>query len=359
MPNERIKRILTLATPIIGGMISQNILNLVDTAMVGSLGSPALAAVGLGSFAVFMSQALVMGISAGVQAISSRRKGEGREDEAALPLNAGLLLVIIIGALLTSFIYPNVGKIFSYLNEDPEVISPGTEYMGVRVLAISFVGMNFAFRGFWNATDRSSIYMKTLIFMHISNIVLNYILIFGNFGMPAYGVYGAGLGTTIANILGTCCYFILGMRLARKQGFCIAFPSKRSILELATISIPAGIQQLFFAAGFTVLYWIIGKVGTKELGAANVLINVMLVAFQDNPAVMRPMSEGTATPTDRLYSTSTPRTTAKYLRRSLWSWTRLQPYPSPTSRSSLGRISCSSAPLSMVMRVPADLSHSS
>src|SRR5210317_1414171 len=91
----RFRRILTLALPIIGGMVSQNILNLVDTAMVGTLGDAALAAVGLGGFMNFMFIALILGVSTGVQVMTARRKGQGRFDDLALPLNAGLLLVAI------------------------------------------------------------------------------------------------------------------------------------------------------------------------------------------------------------------------------------------------------------------------
>jgi MATE family multidrug resistance protein len=66
LDRDRRRRILLLALPIIGGMVSQNVLNLVDTAMVGTLGAAALAAVGMGSFANFMAMAFVMGLSAGV-----------------------------------------------------------------------------------------------------------------------------------------------------------------------------------------------------------------------------------------------------------------------------------------------------
>ena len=67
---ERLTRITTLGLPIMGGMLSQSLLNLIDAAMVGSLGSEALAGVGLGSYANFMAVALVMGLGAGVQAWS-------------------------------------------------------------------------------------------------------------------------------------------------------------------------------------------------------------------------------------------------------------------------------------------------
>ena len=78
---------MLLALPIIGGMVSQNILNLVDTAMVGTLGDAALAAVGLGGFVNFMFIALILGVSTGVQVMTARRKGEGRFGDLALPLN--------------------------------------------------------------------------------------------------------------------------------------------------------------------------------------------------------------------------------------------------------------------------------
>ena len=83
-----------MALPIIVGMLSQNVLNLVDTAFVGALGDNALAGVGLGGFLNFLTSVLVLGISAGVQAMASRRVGEGRRDQAAVALNGGLLIVL-------------------------------------------------------------------------------------------------------------------------------------------------------------------------------------------------------------------------------------------------------------------------
>ena len=72
MDVARLNRIVGLALPIVGGMVSQNLLNIVDTAMVGFLGDAALAAVGLGGFVVFMCQSMILGISTGVQATAAR-----------------------------------------------------------------------------------------------------------------------------------------------------------------------------------------------------------------------------------------------------------------------------------------------
>jgi multidrug resistance protein, MATE family len=80
---DRTRRILVLALPIIGGMMSQNVMNLVDTAMVGTLGDAALAAVGLGGFANFMFMALLLGLSVGVQ--TTPRAARGRAGSTRWP----------------------------------------------------------------------------------------------------------------------------------------------------------------------------------------------------------------------------------------------------------------------------------
>jgi len=275
----RLKRILTLALPIIAGMVSQNILNLVDTAMVGVLGNAALAAVGIGGFVTFMCQALILGISTGVQATAARRKGEGKLDRAARVLNSALFLVLIVAPVFSVLLSWALPRSFHFLNSDPEVVSQAIPYLEMRIMAITFVGMNFAFRGYWNAMDMSRLYMSTLVVMHLSNIFFNWVFIFGHLGAPALGVQGAGLASAIAMVIGTATYFVLGFRYAGEHGFLKGLGTRLEIMSLVRLSIPAGIQQLFFSAGFVATFWIIGKVGTAELAAANVLINIMLVAL--------------------------------------------------------------------------------
>jgi putative MATE family efflux protein len=200
-------------------MISQNLLNVVDTAMVGFLGNAALAAVGLGSFIVFMCQAPIVGISTGVQTLAARKKGEGRIDRAAKVLNTSLLIVLGAAPLISLLLIQLVEPLLPYLNKDAEVIGQGVPYLQLRLAAIVFVGVNFAFRGYWNALDMSRLYMNTLIIMHACNIFLNYVLIFGHFGAPALGVTGAGLASAISVAVGSMIYLFLGFVHVRKNGF--------------------------------------------------------------------------------------------------------------------------------------------
>ena len=274
---ERFKNIILLGLPIMGGMLSQSLLNLIDAAMVGSLGTAALAGVGLGGYANFMAIALVMGLGVGVQATVARRRGEGLIEQSAQPLNNGLLIASLIALPLSLFCWVNAERIISLLSNDPEVTSIGTDYFRWRALAIIAVGCNFAFRGYWNGIRRTGMYLQILVVMHIFNVFISYGLIFGHFGLPEMGAEGSGLGTTLAMFLGTALYFLLSWRQGREQGFLRSLPRMADIRVMLRLSIPNSLQQLFFAAGFTVLMWIIGQIGTSELAVAHILINLALL----------------------------------------------------------------------------------
>jgi putative MATE family efflux protein len=279
MDPVRRQRILGLALPIIGGMVSQNLLNIVDTAMVGFLGDSALAAVGLGGFVSFMCQAMILGISTGVQSTAARKKGEGRVDRAVAILNTAILLVVLVAPIFSLILIQVAPALFPYLNSDAAVIERGVPYLEWRIGAIVFVGINFAFRGYWNALDMSRVYMNTLLMMHACNIILNYVLIFGKFGAPAYGVTGAGMASAISMAVGSAIYFVLGCKHAAKDGFLKRLATREETTSLVMISLPSGLQQLFFSAGMVGMFWIIGKIGTPELAATNVLITVLLFAI--------------------------------------------------------------------------------
>ena len=228
---ERRKLIWGIALPIMGGMMSQNVLNLVDIAMVGRLGDAALAATGIGSFANYLAMAFIIGLSAGVQALAARRLGEGRDAETAIPLNGGLLLALAIGLPLGILLVLATPWAFTFLTDDPQVRELGTPYLQVRIASIIAVGMNFSFRGYWSAIHMTGVYLRTLLLMHALNIFLNWVLIFGKLGAPALGVYGAGLATTLSLYLGTALYFLFAWRHARDKGFLDRVPSRDTLWQ--------------------------------------------------------------------------------------------------------------------------------
>jgi putative MATE family efflux protein len=276
---ERRKMVWGIALPITGGMMSQNVLNLVDIGMVGRLGDSALAATGIGSFTNYLAISFIIGLSAGVQALAARRLGEGRDSETAVPLNGGLLLALMIGVPLCIVLVLATPFAFEFLTPDSEVREQGIPYLQVRIASMMAVGMNFSFRGYWSAIHMTGIYLRTLLIMHAINIFLNWVLIFGNLGAPALGVFGAGLATTISLYIGTALYFFFAVRNARDKGFLHGMPSRSMLWQQFKLSLPASLQQLFFSAGLVTLVWIVGRIGTAEVAAMNVLMTFHITAI--------------------------------------------------------------------------------
>ena len=276
---ERRQRVWAIALPIMGGMMSQNVLNLVDIGMVGRLGDDALAATGIGSFANYLAIAFIIGLSAGVQALAARRLGEGRTDETAIPLNGGLILALLIGVPACALLILATPFAFGFLTEDLAVRELGVPYLQIRILSMIAVGMNFSFRGYWSAIHMTGVYLRTLLIMHAINIFLHWVLIFGHLGAPALGVFGAGLSTTISLYIGTLLYFYFALRHARDHGFLDRLPSRSTLWQQFRLSLPSSLQQLFFAAGLVTLMWIVSRIGTEEVAAINVLMTFHITAI--------------------------------------------------------------------------------
>lgn len=276
---QRLRTIYALALPIIGGMLSQNVLNIVDTLMVGSLGNQALAAVGIASFAHFFCTAFITGIASGVQAITSRRVGEKRWDEAATALNGGLLSAWLVGVPLAILLYQAASWLVPLLANDTEVAAIGVPYLEARFWGLVPLAMNYSFRGYFNGVRLSKIYFRTIVGTHLANVVLNYLFIYGNFGFPELGAVGAGRASALAFWFGSALYFVQASRLARENGFLKCLPSAGDLRALVRLALPTGIQQTFFAGGMMTFFAILARVGTAEVAASNVLVNLLLVVI--------------------------------------------------------------------------------
>ncbi len=260
-------------------MLSQSLLNLVDAAMVGSLGSTSLAAVGIGSYASFLTVSLVMGLSAAVQTLVARRMGEDKSDLAGKPLMAGLFLGTFVALPLTLLFYIFSADLMSLFSSDQEVLAIAQPYFEWRTLAIIAVAFNFCFRGYWAGIGETRPYLKILLWMHIANVFFSYILIFGmpTLFIPAYGAQGSGMGTCIAIFIGTAFYLKLTLKKAGHHGFSLHIPSKTMMTTLTRLALPNSLQQGFFALGVSILFMIIGLIGSDEQAIGHILISIALL----------------------------------------------------------------------------------
>jgi len=271
---ERVKQPLQLALPIMAGMVSFNVMMVVDTAMVGQLGAASLAGAGLGGFLSGLVASILTGMPVGVQAIVARRMGEGAPERAAESLNGGLTLAVVAGVPITVLGIAAAPAIFPLIENDPEVVSAAVGYFRAIMINNATFAMTMAFEGYFNGTRRPKIVMRIMIMVNILNIVFDYLLIFGKLGLPALGVVGAGLATALAGICGAGVYFFVAWRRLRGEGFLQGKPSRALLMRIARIAVPASVNNTLTAAAFLVFFWLVGLIGVLEMAAANVLLRL-------------------------------------------------------------------------------------
>ncbi|MBW6391835.1 MATE family efflux transporter [Billgrantia antri] len=275
--SSRRRRILRLATPITAAMLTQSLINLIDAALVGSLGEVPLAGVGIGGYAMFLVTALMFGLSSGVQAQTARRHGEEAWQLRALPLNAGLVIALLASLPVTLLCLWQAPWLLGWLNPSAEVTAVAVEYFRWRVLSLVAVAMIFCFRGYWNGIQQSDYYLRIMLVMHVVNVGASVGLIFGYLGLPAMGAAGAGAGTTLSLFTGLGLWTLVSYRRAVPSGFLAGMPCRSALWATLRLAVPHSFQQLWFAAGYAVLFWILGQIDIASVAAGHVLVNLSLM----------------------------------------------------------------------------------
>ena len=273
---NRTKTISALAFPAGIALGLTLTMSLIDLAMVGRLGNHAVAAVGLAVFSNTFVLALVMGIAPAVQGMVARRRGEGSTEPSCLPLNAGLLIALLVGLPLTILCYVFTPVLFSVISSDAEVTRVGVSFLRTLYMGVIAVGMQSAFKGYWYGMEKPKMYMAIIFFMIGLNIFGNYILIFGKLGAPALGATGAAISTVVSLYVGAVINFALLYFRFRKEGFLSARPQRSLLARVFQMGLPATMQEVFHSAGYITFFWIVGQVGTAHLAAANVLVRITM-----------------------------------------------------------------------------------
>lgn len=276
---SRLLRISGLALPIVAGALATNLMSFVDTLMVGHLGDPALGGVGIGGQLFFLLLAIALGLAAGIQAMVARRVGQRRLELTGKVLNAGVMLAALVALPLITLGYLLMSLTFGVINSDPLVVEDGLAYLSTRMPSLLFIGINVAFRSYWIGVSLAKWSMVSIITLSLANILFNYMLIFGNFGAPQMGVAGAGLGSTLAVLVGLLVNTGFAFKYARKNGFLSGLPERQQIKTIVKLSYPESLRQAVFSLGVVLMYVLIGQIGTRELAAFHVIISICLIAY--------------------------------------------------------------------------------
>ena len=209
--NSYYKKILNVALPAIAGLSTQMVVSLVDSAMVGRLDEAtyALAAMGIGVLATWALVSFFSSLATGTHVIVARRFGQGNFIECGNTLNNSLILSLMVGSLVALAGVLLSSPIAHFFASDKTVGDYASQYLFYRFLGIPFFLISVSYRGFFFGISKTKIFMISGILTNLFNVIFNYILIYGSFGMPRMGLAGAGLGSTLATFSDVVFYLII------------------------------------------------------------------------------------------------------------------------------------------------------
>ncbi len=278
------RKVLSVSSPAVAGLSSQMVVSVAETAMVGRLENTevVLAALGLGLLAAWAITSFFSSMATGTHVLSARRFGEGNHSGAGDVLNNSLLLALLVGGICSVVGYFFSYQMLDFFASDPRVPEAGTEYMQWRFVGLGFFLVVVAYRGFFNGIGHTNVFMISAIIINLSNIILNYLLIFGKLGLPEMGLAGAGCASAVSNLIG--CLFSVGVTflpLYRKTyKYYEAIHVRRGIMtQIVSISAPVSFQNMLILLGFLVFVAITGTLGTLEQAGSQVVISALFMSF--------------------------------------------------------------------------------
>ena len=199
--NNLLKRILRISLPAAAEIFLIGLITMIDTMMVGSLGKEAIASVSITNQPVFITLTFCMGINAGVIAIISRRRSENDPEGANRVLRQALVVGTIISLIISSLSYFLAEPLLLLAGSKADTIDNSILYFRIVSTALFFNYIRLIITSALRACGNTQITLIVNITANIVNIFLNYCLIGGNLGFPAWGVAGAAIATVIGNFL--------------------------------------------------------------------------------------------------------------------------------------------------------------
>ncbi|MCD6012834.1 MAG: hypothetical protein K0Q79_2696 [Flavipsychrobacter sp.] len=270
-------QILRLAAPISLALLIPQLSFFANTVFLGRLGIRELGINGItGVFYLILSM-IGYGLSNGMQIQMARRAGEGDKRGLAETLTNGAMLSIVFSLglmLLTLWFCP---LLFGYSLNDGDNFSLSIGFIYIRVWGLPFLMISQLISAFFISIGRSKLLIYGSIVATATNILFDYLLIFGKGGFPAMGFKGAALASVIAEILYaiTMISMFFGSKLNKEFP---VFNFRHFDLELSQRSLkvasPLIVQFLFSIGGWLVFFIFIEHLGGQSLAASQVLRNI-------------------------------------------------------------------------------------
>jgi MATE family multidrug resistance protein len=274
--------ILSIAMPLTAAYMAEMGMIIIDMIMVGHLGSVELAAVGLAGDLFWVFLLVGMGVISMVGVLVAQAFG-ARQYQAMVDAAEQGMIVAMLASLPIVICVWFLGPALGLARQEPQVVIQAQGYSRMLALGVMPALWFVVMRNFITALAHSAAIGWIMSGALCLNVAINYTLIFGKFGLPALGVAGAGIGTSIVNwsmFLSLALYIRHSRHFARYRPR--LFPRRvqlTTVREIVRLGLPVGLTQILNAGMFSAAAVLAGIVSAKTLAAQQILYSVIYLAL--------------------------------------------------------------------------------
>ena len=271
------REILYLAIPAVGEMTLYMMIWIFDTMMIGKYGGQlAVSSVGLSTEIIysFFNIIIAVGVSTALTSLVSRAIGSKDYKKAEIIANAGIKIAVVLAFIFFSLLFFIPDKILNLAGATKEMLPLATRYAKISSFSFFLLTLSSTTNGIFRGIKdtKTSLYVAGSI--NIVNLFLDYVLIFGNFGFPEWGITGAAVATVAGNFIGILLQWSRLKKLPLKISF-FSCVSKKDIWEIIRFAIPSGLQEANFS-----LSRLLGLTFILSLGTAAFAANQIGIAIE-------------------------------------------------------------------------------
>lgn len=276
------KQIWTVTFPILVSLLMEHMINMTDTAFLGRVGEVELGASALAGVYYMAIYMLAFGFSIGAQILIGRRNGEGNYKEIGPVFVQGVLFLLGLATVMfvVSRLYST--SVLGSIIDSEQVFNATNDYMRWRVYGFFFSFVAVMFRAFFVGITNTRILTINSLVMVGTNIVLNYILIFGKFGFPELGISGAAIGSSISEGVSMLFYIIYTRNKInwRKYAlFNLSSFNPKLLSGILNISVWTMIQSFLAMATWFLFFIAVEHLGERPLAVSNIVRSAAMFFF--------------------------------------------------------------------------------
>ena len=273
-----------LASPVMLGMLGHTFVSFVDNIMVGQLGTAELAAVSLGNSFMFVAISIGIGFSTAITPLIAEADSSNNYSKVKSTFKHGLFLCTVIGISMFLLLYFSKSILHSnFLDQPKKVVALAIPYLDLVAFSLIPLIIFQAFKQFSDGLSMTKYPMYATIIANIVNIILNYIFIFGKFGLPAYGIIGAAYGTLISRFIMVIYLWFLLANKERSKRFVtnikILVLESTMLKKITSLGAPSAMQMFFEIVIFTAAIWLSGLLGKNPQAANQIALNLSSMTF--------------------------------------------------------------------------------